>query len=136
MYQRKQIQIQIQNKYLCILKTNEKLCSNQETPHVYTFKTFRHFPPNLRHSLPTDGIVTMQQAIGSEDVNLPSPVFLDCHHRIAEVLNASGMGEVIEKLIREWEDIKIYESHGSLDPLGGSDVSRILETALWQRVCG
>ncbi|KKZ66660.1 hypothetical protein EMCG_00223 [[Emmonsia] crescens] len=107
-----------------------------ETPHIYTFKTFSLFPSDQHAFLPTDGIVTMQQAIDSEDVNLPSPMFLDCHHRIAEVLNASGMGEVIENLIREWEDIKIYESHGSLDPLGRSDVSRILETALWQRVCG
>ncbi|OJD13515.1 hypothetical protein AJ78_06041 [Emergomyces pasteurianus Ep9510] len=107
-----------------------------KTPHVYTFKTFRRFPPTYRSSLPTDGIVTMQHTLDSENVNPPSPVFFDCHHRIAEVLNASGIEEVIEKLTREWEDIKIYGGHGSLDPLGRSDVSGILETALWQRVCG
>ncbi|OJD10285.1 hypothetical protein AJ78_08650 [Emergomyces pasteurianus Ep9510] len=88
-----------------------------ETPHVYTFKTFRTFPTDLSLSLSTDRTVIMQRAAGSEDVNLPSPTFLDCHHRIAEVLNASGMGEVIEAIIREWEDIKTYGGHGSLDPL-------------------
>ncbi|KAK2799929.1 hypothetical protein FQN50_008322 [Emmonsiellopsis sp. PD_5] len=105
-----------------------------ETPHVYTLKTFPSFPSDFFHFLPTDRIVTMQQAVGAEDVDLPLPVILDCHHRIAEILNASGMGEVIEKLMREWEDVKTYGGHGSLDPLGRSDVSRILETALWQRI--
>ncbi|KAK2787933.1 hypothetical protein FQN53_004374 [Emmonsiellopsis sp. PD_33] len=106
----------------------------QETPHVYIFKTFRLFPSDLLPFVPTDGIVTMQQGIGAEDVDLPSPVILDCHHRIAEILNASGMGQVIENLTREWEDVKTYEGHGSLDTSGRSDVSRVLEIALWQRV--
>ncbi|PGH04984.1 hypothetical protein AJ79_06941 [Helicocarpus griseus UAMH5409] len=78
----------------------------------------------------------MQQAVGSEDADLPSSVFLDCHHRIAEVLNTSGMGEVIEKLTSEWEDLKTYEGHGSLDHLGRSDVSQILNIALWHEARG
>ncbi|OJD15621.1 hypothetical protein AJ78_04141 [Emergomyces pasteurianus Ep9510] len=108
----------------------------QKTLHVYTLKTFHRFPPVYRSLVLTDGIVTMQHALDSENVNPPSPIFLDCHRRIAEVLNVSRMEEVIEKLTREWEVIKLYEGHGSLDSLGRSDVSRILETALWQSVCG
>ncbi|OJD13864.1 hypothetical protein AJ78_05735, partial [Emergomyces pasteurianus Ep9510] len=107
-----------------------------ETPNVYTFKTFEGFSTDLQILLPEDRIVTIQQAVNSEDVTLPSSTFFDCHHRIAEVLNATGMGQVIEQVIRDWEDLKISESLCTLDSLGRSDVSQILETALWQRVRG
>jgi hypothetical protein len=74
--------------------------------HRYKLKIYRHFPPLHRRGLPEDGIVTFKKAAGAERITLPNPVLLDCHFRIAEILNASGMSEFIDRMIREWEDLK------------------------------
>ncbi|KAH3069623.1 hypothetical protein KXV27_002697 [Aspergillus fumigatus] len=49
---------------------------------------------------------------GSE---LPSKFLLETHAAIAEILHASGQGEKIDELLREWEDIGCLASDGSTD---------------------
>jgi hypothetical protein len=40
------------------------------------------------------------------DRSLPSPILLDCHCRLAKILNASGMAEAFEFDFRKWEELK------------------------------
>lgn len=108
----------------------------QETPHVYEVKVYNNYPPADRDHLPPDRMVTMQRAPGAEDVDLPNPVLLECHYRVAEILNASGMAEVIEQKINEWENVKEYEGGGCLNGDGTTDVFRFLSAGLWESVVG
>ncbi|EDN04047.1 predicted protein [Histoplasma mississippiense (nom. inval.)] len=102
-----------------------------ETPHVYNFKTYLDYPYK-KVFFPQDQKVTMRKAEGGEDVKLPSPELLECHWRIAEILNASGMSEIIDRIIKDWEYIKEGdEGHGSLREDGKSNVSEILSAAFW-----
>jgi hypothetical protein len=41
-----------------------------------------------------------------KDRTLPSPVLLDCHFRLAKILNASGMAAAFDSDYDEWEEIK------------------------------
>jgi len=66
---------------------------------------------------------------------LPNPDFLDCHYRLAEILNASGMAESIEQHFQDWDDIKARSSEGLRED-GATDIARILEAGLWERVIG
>ncbi|GFF84565.1 hypothetical protein IFM47457_06523 [Aspergillus lentulus] len=64
--------------------------------------------------------------------SLPDPAYLDCHYRVAEILHASGLAEYIERKIQDWEDLKQSGgTDGALRPDGSTDVTRILNTALW-----
>jgi len=103
-------------------------------PNVYTFKTYKWFPPYLSQ-LPADRLVKIQAAPDATDINLPKSAFLDCHYRVAEILNSSGMAEVIEKQMQDWEDTKA-SGHGNLSEDGSTDISHYLQLGLWQRVVG
>ena len=76
----------------------------------------------------------MKKAPDAQDLDLPDPAFLDCHWRIAEILNASGMAEVIDLHLREWEELK--ESSHSLEADGSTDVGHLLRAGLWEHVKG
>lgn len=83
-------------------------------------------------SLPDDGIVKFECTKGAEDKLLPDPTFLGCHFKVAEILNASEMGEHIAAHLREWERMKQNGgTDGTLRPDGSTEIGRILETALW-----
>ncbi|OJD09949.1 hypothetical protein AJ78_08842, partial [Emergomyces pasteurianus Ep9510] len=102
-----------------------------DTPHVYNFKTYLGYPAQSAFS-PPDRKITMRNAPGAEDVASPSRVLLECHWRVAEILNASGMGETIDQIIQEWEDIKEGDDgHACLREDGKSNVSGFLTAALW-----
>lgn len=73
----------------------------------------------------------LQAAPGAERVSLPSPDLLDCHYRVVEILNASGMGEAINQKIIEWEDMKNSGGAGSLKADGTSDLEKLLSMGLW-----
>ncbi|GFF27081.1 hypothetical protein IFM58399_01600 [Aspergillus lentulus] len=80
-----------------------------------------------------NGIITMPPSRAS----LPDPAYLDCHYRVAEILHASGLAEYIERKIQDWEDLKQSGgTDGALRPDGSTDVTRILNTALWSAVEG
>jgi hypothetical protein len=101
---------------------------------VYELKVFRRYPNAQRIFLPKDGRVEFKRAEDAQDLELPNPDLLDCHYRVAEILNASGMAELIESHLRDWDDIK--GSAGSLREDGGTDIGHFLSIGLWERAIG
>jgi hypothetical protein len=81
--------------------------------------------------LPADRIVTFTSAQGQEHISLPDPAFLECHYLMAEILNASGMGELIDRHIEEWEDLKERVGGGNLSNTGYAGLENILRVGLW-----
>jgi len=62
------------------------------------------FSSVTRFFLPADSIVEFRAA--AEAVPLPEPYLLSMHHALAEVLNASGMGETVDRYLRDLEELK------------------------------
>ena len=87
----------------------------------------------MRRTIADVGQVTLQAADGAGDDPMPNPVLLDCHWRVAEILNASGMGKEIDKHMRELEAVKISMGDSSLNEDGSSDLSRYLDAVFWGR---
>lgn len=54
--------------------------------------------PTLYHDLPADRLITFKTKI---NFFFPDPMLLDTHFRVAEILSASGMGEVISQWLDE-----------------------------------
>ncbi|RAL02491.1 HNH endonuclease signature motif containing protein, partial [Aspergillus ibericus CBS 121593] len=104
-----------------------------DTPNLYERVFFRRYPSSERRALPASNMIELKQAPGAEDLELPSAALLDCHYRLAEILNASGMAEVIDEHWRRWEDLK-ESAGGMLRPDGGTEIGEYLEVALWDRV--
>ncbi|KAH8815223.1 hypothetical protein F5884DRAFT_771587 [Xylogone sp. PMI_703] len=106
-----------------------------ETPDTYKIKTYKRCPSRIQAALARDNTVILKRASDAKDIELPNPVYLDCHHRTAEVLHSSGMGDIIEKKLRDWEDLKSM-GHGCMSEDGSTDISHYLNVALWQSVVG
>jgi len=62
---------------------------------------------------PKDGVVKLTSHDPS--VPLPSPILLGAHAAIAKVLHATGLGEAIDKIMEEREDIRCLASDGTTD---------------------
>lgn len=101
----------------------------KETPNVYKRKTYPSYPRRYLLLLPDDTTVKFSS---SEDPDFapPHPDLLETHWRLAEILNASGMAEVVEKHQQEWEDCEV----SALNPNGSTDVGSAVRMALWGRV--
>jgi hypothetical protein len=102
---------------------------------VYEIKVYDRFPSADRAFFPENRRVEFTRAEDAQDLELPNATLLDCHYRVAEILNASGMAEVIERYRWDYEDIK-GNAGGSLKEDGGTDIGQILSVALWERVVG
>jgi hypothetical protein len=102
---------------------------------VYEVKVFSQYPSQNRKDLPQNGRVEFTSLEDTQDLELPDAALLDCHYRVAEILNASGMAEVIKRYRQDWEDIK-GSTGGTLREDGGTDIAQILSVALWERVVG
>ena len=103
---------------------------------MYELKVYDLFPSALRRTFfPENRRVEFIRAEDAQDLELPNTALLDCHYRVAEILNASGMAEVIEKYRRDYEDVK-ETAGGSLREDGGTDIGQMLSVALWERVVG
>ncbi|KAN0077866.1 hypothetical protein V8E54_006170 [Elaphomyces granulatus] len=83
-----------------------------DTPHVYRIKTYRDIASVARFLLPADSIVEFRAA-AAEATPLPEPNLLSMHHALAEVLNASGMGETVDRYLRDLEELKCLAEDGS-----------------------
>jgi len=105
----------------------------QNTDNEYEVKVFKRYPNEERKLLFEK--VKFTRAEDMQDLELPDAALLDCHYRLAEILNASGMAEVIERYHRDWEDIK-STAGSSLKEDGGSDIGHLLGVALWEHVVG
>lgn len=73
----------------------------------------------------------MKKAPGAEDLDLPNPVLLDCHYRMAEIMNASEMTWTIEVNVRNWEGIKRDRFYGIRED-GGTDIGWFLRAGMWE----
>lgn len=102
---------------------------------MYELKVFPEYPSFAKALLPKSGRVEFTRAEDAQELELPNAALLDCHYRLAEILNASGMAEIIEKYHREWEEIKC-STGDSLKEDGGTDIGHILSVGLWEHVVG
>ena len=89
----------------------------------------------MKAFLPKKGLVEFKRGKDAQELPLPNAALLDCHYRLAEILHASGIGAIIEKYHRDWEELKGSASP-SLREDGGTDIGHILGVALWERVVG
>ncbi|KAJ5781365.1 hypothetical protein N7457_006525 [Penicillium paradoxum] len=104
-------------------------CTGAENKYkVHTFKGVSdkykaHFPLEVRFiNKDTDN-----------DRSLPSPILLDCHFRLAKILNASGMAAAFDFDFEEWEEVKV-RAGGQLPEDGDIDISQALCVGL--ELCG
>lgn len=101
---------------------------------MYEFKVFGdEYPTGAKPFLPENGHVTFARAEDAQDLELPNAALLDCHYRLAEILHASGMAELIESCLQDWENLK-GSAGGSLREDGGTDIGQFLRAALWEHV--
>ncbi|KAF8462755.1 hypothetical protein BDZ91DRAFT_765047 [Kalaharituber pfeilii] len=81
--------------------------------HVYRIKTYRGFPTGEFHNFPENRIVTLTNHCPT--YSLPDPILLGVHASIAQILNASGMGEYLEKIMHDRELCRCLAPDGSTD---------------------
>ncbi|KAE8144406.1 hypothetical protein BDV25DRAFT_96108 [Aspergillus avenaceus] len=105
-----------------------------EIPNKYEVKYFDSFPLSDRRLLPES--IELKQAKDAQRLDLPDRVLLDCHYRLAEILNASGLGYIIEQHIRRWKNLKVNTYNAVIREDGGSDIGEFLHAGLWQHVMG
>ncbi|PKX94237.1 uncharacterized protein P174DRAFT_460334 [Aspergillus novofumigatus IBT 16806] len=109
---------------------------NTDERNVYDIKIYSEISSDALLVLPENRNIKFECAEG-EDLPLPDPAYLGCHYRVAEILHASGLAQYIESKIQDWVDLKQSGgTDGSLRPDGSTDVTRILNTALWAAVAG
>ncbi|KAI9777150.1 MAG: hypothetical protein M1816_004907 [Peltula sp. TS41687] len=83
------------------------------TEHTYNLKMYQFRPGVYAVVWPCNNQVTF--ATTDPQIPLPNPKLLEAHAAIARVLQATGMGEFIEKSLREREGIQCLASDGSTD---------------------
>ncbi|PGH31494.1 hypothetical protein GX50_05736 [[Emmonsia] crescens] len=89
------------------------------TIHQYRLKTYRNFATINNHLLPTNRIVTFTN--NDTQYPLPHPILIEIHTAIANILNATGRGELVERIQREQRD-----AEGVLAKDGSTDIGQIL----------
>ncbi|KAJ9283813.1 hypothetical protein DTO021C3_8640 [Paecilomyces variotii] len=86
-----------------------------ENENVYTLKTYRSFPSAFKRAfLPKDGIVRFKSHDGNH-IPLPDKAILAAHAAIARILHLTGMGEEIDKMLREFDKLSCLAEEGILD---------------------
>lgn len=82
-----------------------------ENTHVV--KTYPNFETPLKANLPVANLLTLTAHDGRDA--LPSPILLEVHASIARILHATGMGELIERILRERDEIGQCAANGSTE---------------------
>ncbi|GLB20017.1 hypothetical protein AtubIFM61612_009943 [Aspergillus tubingensis] len=100
-----------------------------DRPNVYKTVRFSACPTSLL--IPDEIELKSVAAPGPEHLELPSKNLLDCHYRLAQILNACGdkMACLPGKYRDHWEYHIRWNVEAMLD--GDADLSGYLETALW-----
>ncbi|GFN12271.1 uncharacterized protein AtWU_02068 [Aspergillus tubingensis] len=100
-----------------------------DRPNVYKTVRFSACPTSLL--IPDEIELKSVAAPGPEHLELPSKNLLDCHYRLAQILNACGdkMAFLPGKYRDHWEYHIRWNVQAMLD--GDADLSGYLETALW-----
>ncbi|PWY81703.1 hypothetical protein BO94DRAFT_536927 [Aspergillus sclerotioniger CBS 115572] len=102
--------------------------------HQYEIKTYGHTTYYERQMIPTDRLVTFTQAEGHKDIPLPDPALLNCHYRVAEILHATGLAEVIDRDYDRWNELRHAPSGAQLQEDGSTDLTHYLDAAFWWAV--
>ncbi|KAL4925937.1 uncharacterized protein BDV17DRAFT_294060 [Aspergillus undulatus] len=100
----------------------------------YTIITYPTCPPVVRVALaqlPDGKRVNFKHA----GVSL-SPILLDCHHRLSNILHSSGTDKYIRHKMARWDNLKRAVGTGHLSDDGSTDIGRFLAVAFWDRVGG
>ena len=95
---------------------------------------FQSFHQGIGLMLSEDPYIDLRKAPDARDLDLPHPALLDCHYRLAEILNAPGMADFIDHHLQDWENFK-----GICEVLredGGTDVGFLLQAGLLGLVIG
>ena len=87
----------------------------QGTPNRYFVKRYRRFPTVCEAYLPNDGYVTFTAHDGRYP--LPDEKLLAVHAAVAAILHASGMTEVIERILKDRYETPCLAADGST-PIG------------------
>lgn len=88
------------------------------TPHQYRIKTFPGIPSSATMLLPRSRLVKFRVHKGNWE--LPDPELLKIHAHIGNFLHMSGHGEIIDKLLGDFEDC------GGLAPNGSTNIRDLL----------
>lgn len=78
---------------------------------MYRIITYRGFPTTVE--TPEDGLVTLRSH--NPRCRLPSPLLLELHSSIAQILHASGMGAYLEEILQDAEQTRCSAANGSSD---------------------
>ncbi|GIJ98286.1 hypothetical protein Aspvir_000402 [Aspergillus viridinutans] len=92
-----------------------------DTLNQYRLKTFPSCTRNLRYHLPKSGVVNLICHDGRYP--LPSPELLQLHCSVANILNATGRGEKIDRILRD------YVATGALARDGSTNISELLSVS-------
>ncbi|OJJ45074.1 hypothetical protein ASPZODRAFT_160560 [Penicilliopsis zonata CBS 506.65] len=97
-------------------------------PSQYRVKTFPRLPTTIRWYLPKNGIVNLITHDGREE--LPSPLLLQVHAAIANILHATGRAEAINKALQDYDDISVLARSGATNIARLLAVSRLPSLAI------
>ncbi|PGH06154.1 hypothetical protein GX51_02542 [Blastomyces parvus] len=89
------------------------------TIHQYRMKTYRYFATVNNVYLPANRIVTFTN--NDTRYPLPSPILIEVHAAIANILDATGRGQLVEKILRDQDDDVDFLAND-----GSTDIGRIL----------
>ncbi|KAI9927220.1 hypothetical protein MW887_003605 [Aspergillus wentii] len=98
----------------------------------YKIKVYDDFPTAYRTFVQDS--VTFRNAEGDDNESLPNPKFLECHYRLVEILHLSGMGEYIEKNLRDWEELRDASVGEQVQEDGSTDLVQYVRATFWQSV--
>jgi hypothetical protein len=94
-------------------------------PNQYRIKVFRSFSSYWRNILPKNGMITFTGY--DKQYPLPNPTLLQIHAAIANILNAAGRGELIERILRKYEDAGAPGKGLAED--GSTDIAHLLSVS-------
>jgi hypothetical protein len=80
---------------------------------VYRLKTYKDNTARFLSFLPGNRIKRFRTLFEAADTPLPDLQLFNVRHALAEVLNASGMGEVVDRYLRDLKDLDCLAEDGS-----------------------
>ncbi|PYI04449.1 hypothetical protein BO78DRAFT_289558, partial [Aspergillus sclerotiicarbonarius CBS 121057] len=97
----------------------------------YELKAFRRLDYVQRMLVPKSRIITFKQAKGCKNIPLPDARLLECHYRIAEIMNATGIAKVLDRHYNDWDSLRQGPDAQELEEDSSTDIGKYLQTALW-----
>ena len=79
---------------------------------MYHVRQYGELPTEVTSMLPESGTVTLRD---TPEIPAPHPVLLEAHASVARILHMTAMGEQIENVMRDREEVHCLASDGSTD---------------------